>query len=243
MTSQQLPPPSIDPADYNTLLGTLRIVLRKHLMSTDDMLPAQIIAYNRTTNRAQVQPLIPVVTTLGVAVTRAQVMSVPVQIPGGGAALQSFNLVKGDLGWIKSNDRDISLFKQSYNQQPPNTKRLHSFEDAIFIPDLMTGYTIVAEDAGNAVFQTKDGTVCLALWPTQFKQTAPNSCITDTKAYAPQTNCVLDVQSTTKAFKVPRMLTAERDAIPSPIGGMIVYLTDFTPNPKFSFYTDGLGWS
>ena len=36
------------------------------------------------------------------------------------------------------------------------------------------------------------------------------------------------------------MTTAQRNAIPSPEGGMMVYLTDV---PKYSYYTDGVGWS
>lgn len=235
-------PPSIDPANYSSLLGVFRVALGKFLQGTDDMLPGIVIAYNRTTNRAQVQPLIQMVTTNGTLLPRAQIASVPVEIPGGGSALMSFNLVPGNLGWIKANDRDISLFKQYYNQQAPNTKRLHSFEDAVFIPDIMTGYTINAEDAANAVFQNAAGTVCLALWPTQFKMTVPNFGVTDTRGYSPNANAILDVQSTTKAFKVPRMTVAQRDAIPSPEGGFIVYVTDSAP-PKFSFYVDGFGWS
>lgn len=236
-------PPSIDPADYGSEVGTLKFAMRKFLMYVDDMLPAKVIAYDRATNRAQLQPLIPAVDTLNTILPIAQIMSVPVLQLAGGGMMISFNLSPGNLGWIKANDHDISLFKQSYNQQPPNTKRLHSFEDAMFIPDVMTGYTIADEDAGNAVFQTTDGTVCISLWPTQIKQTAPNSCITDTKGYTPRTSAVLDVQSTTKAFKVPRMTTGQRDAIPSPEGGYIVYVTDSSPEPKFSFYTDGIGWS
>ena len=235
-------PPSIDPADYGTFVGAFNLIMRKQLMKTDDMLPAEVIAYDRTTNRAQVQPLIQAVTTNGSLLVRAQVMSVPVFQMAGGGMMVSFNLVTGDLGWIKANDRDISLFKQVYALQPPNTKRLHSFEDAMFFPDVMTGYTIASEDAANAVLQTKDGTVCIAIWPSQIKQCAPNSCVTDTKSYTPNVNCVLDVQSTTRAFKPPSMTGAQRDAIPSPEGGFMVWVTDSSP-PHLSVYTPGIGWS
>lgn len=236
-------PPSLNPANYDSLLGVFNIMLRKGLMATDDMLPARVVGYNRATNRAQVQPLIVAITTLGEALPRAQVASIPVLQLAGGGMMLGFNLKPGNLGWIKANDRDISIFKQTFAQSVPNTKRLHSFEDAIFIPDVMTQYVIADEDAENAVLQTIDGNVCIALWPGQLKITAPNSCVTDTKAYTPNANAVLDVQSTTRAFKVPSMTTAERDAIPSPTGGMIVYLHNFTPTPKFSFYTTGVGWS
>ncbi|MHC5541898.1 Gp138 family membrane-puncturing spike protein, partial [Singulisphaera rosea] len=56
-------PPSRNPADNDTLTGVLKLAFTKFLQKTDDMLPARVIAYNRATNRAQVQPLISVVTT------------------------------------------------------------------------------------------------------------------------------------------------------------------------------------
>lgn len=234
-------PPSQNYANYDSLQGVFNTVLRKTLMATDDMLPAQIIAYDRATNRAQVQPLIIAVTTLGERLVRAQIASLPVLQLSAGGVMLSFNLNPGDMGWIKSNDRDISLFKQSCESSVPNTKRLHSFEDAIFIPDAMNDYFIAPQDLNNAILQTKDGIVCIALWPTQLKITAPNSCVTDTKSYTPNANAVLDVQSTTRAFKVPRMTRGQRDAIPDPTGGFMVYVTDFPPG--FSSYTDGSGWS
>lgn len=47
-------------------------------------------------------------------------------------------------------------------------------------------------------------------------------------------NAILDVQSTTKAFMPPRMTTTQRDAIPSPTAGMVIYNT--TTN-KLNVYT------
>ncbi|MHC5543545.1 Gp138 family membrane-puncturing spike protein, partial [Singulisphaera rosea] len=155
---------------------------------------------------------------------RAQVASVPVFQYGGAGFVMSFPVATGDTGWIKANDRDISLFKQTMQANPPNTQRKHSFEDAMFFPDtLLDGVTIAAEDVGNAVFQNGDGTVRLALWPTLFKFTAPQVTVGDIEGYTPTPNAVLDVQSTTKAFIPPRMTTGQRDAIPDPVEGMTIY--------------------
>ncbi|OWK36891.1 hypothetical protein [Fimbriiglobus ruber] len=43
-------PPSRNPADNDTLTGLLKLVLTKALQNTADMLPARVIAYDRTTN-------------------------------------------------------------------------------------------------------------------------------------------------------------------------------------------------
>lgn len=167
-------PPSMNLADLADPIGIVRLILTKFLQGVDDMLPAQVISYNRTTNLAQVQPLIVMVTTDNIQVQRGQIASVPVQIPGGGDFILSFPIKAGDLGWIKANDRDISLFKQFHESSPPNTQRKHSFEDALFIPDnMMQGVTINSEDANNLVIQSLDGTVRVALWSDRVKITAP----------------------------------------------------------------------
>lgn len=165
--------PSKDPANDGTPVGMMRTILDKFLQNVDDMLPAIVVAYDRASNRAQVQPLMFVVSTAGERVQRAQVASVPVLQIGGGNFMLNFPLQSGDLGWIKASDRDISLFAQSGKNESPNTRRKHSFEDGLFIPDIMRGYTIAGEDASNAVLQNKTGTVRVSIWPNKVKITAP----------------------------------------------------------------------
>lgn len=215
--------PSIDPANEGTLTGTFRQVFSKLLQDVNGMLPARVIAFDRTTNRVQVQPLINVLTTDGGTVGRAQVASIPVAQIGGGGHILNFNLVTGDLGWILASDRDISLFLQSYSQQRPNTERKCNFADSLFIPDVMTGFTIADEDALNAVFQLKNSTVRVALWPEFVKITAPRGLGINIQ---PNANAIFDMASTTKAsLPWPRMTTSQRNAIPSPISGMAVWNT------------------
>lgn len=168
------PKPSRNQADEGSLAGVLNVVLRKHLQGVDDMLPARVLAYDRATNRVQVQPLIKMVLTNETLVERGQIASLPVLQLGGGGFIMSFPIAAGNLGWIKANDRDISLFKKTYSDAPPNTNRFHSFSDALFIPDVMTGYTIASEDQGNAVLQNLAGTVKIALFPNKVKITSPN---------------------------------------------------------------------
>lgn len=170
-------PPSIDPADTNSLAGTLRAVTGKWLQSIDDMLPARVVAYDRATNRASVQPLMMMVTTAGDKVQRAQISSVPVLTMGSGAFLLSFPIEPGDLGWIKASDRDISLFLQSLDEDEPNTRRMHSFQDGLFIPDVMRAWTLNAADTESAVLQSADGTVRVSLGAATITLTAPTVII------------------------------------------------------------------
>lgn len=165
--------PSINPADNGSLAGTLQFVYKKLAQGTDGMLPAKVINYDRDSNRVSVQLLINLITTDGSQVPRPQLASIPVLLLGGGDYFISFPIDTGNLGWVMANDRDISLFLQSYAQSPPNTNRIKSFSDAIFIPDIMTGYTINPSDANNMVIQNNAGTVKISLSSTQINISAP----------------------------------------------------------------------
>lgn len=172
-------PPSRNYADNDSLTGTLRLVLTKFLQGVDDMLPAKVLAYDRATNRARVQPLIYMVNTNNEIVNRGQVASVPVLQLGGGGFVISFPIRTGDLGWIKANDRDISLFKTGYEAAAPNTQRKHSFDDAVFIPDTMLkGFSINEDDAESVVLQNTTGTVKIAISDDGIKITSPDILMT-----------------------------------------------------------------
>jgi len=164
--------PSRDPSDNGTLIGMVRGLLDKHLSSVDDMLPARVVSYDRATNRAVVAPLVKVLTTDGQQLTRATVASVPVMMFGGGGVALSFNLVAGDLGWIKANDRDLSIFLRQYADSPPNTFRKHSFQDAVFIPEVMHGLQLAPGDGQNAVLQTLNGEVRVSIYSDRVKLSA-----------------------------------------------------------------------
>lgn len=164
--------PSVNPADRGSLVGLLKLAMIKHLQNTDDMLPAKVIAYNRATNRASVQPLIYVIRTDNTRLTRAPIASVPVLQLGGGGFVLSFPIKPGDLGWIKANDRDISNFKASYSNAAPQTFRKHTFEDAMFIPDVMMKGVSLA-DGDGVCLQSLNGTVSIVLLDDKVKINAP----------------------------------------------------------------------
>jgi hypothetical protein len=172
MTTNNLP--SIDPANLGSMPGTLNFVFHKLMQGQfDSMLPAKIISYDRTLNRAQVQPLITILNTNGTQTPRPQYASVPVMVFGGGGVVMSFNLPSGSLGWICANDRDISAFLNDYKQSAPNTNRMFNFSDGVFIPDVMMGYTVAEEDETNASIQTLDGTIKITIGSNGIKIAVP----------------------------------------------------------------------
>lgn len=165
-------PPSMDPADNNSLAGSIRFAFSKMIQNVNGMLPAQVIAYDRAANRVQVQILISLITTDGGVVPRPQIASIPVLLLGGGNLFISFPIQTGDLGWVIANDRDISNFLSTYAQSIPNTNRICQFSDGLFIPDIMRNYTIAGENDAAMVIQNRDGSVCLAISETDITITA-----------------------------------------------------------------------
>lgn len=181
MTEQAFP--GANPANSGGMAGVLKTVLGKFLQEVDDCLPARLLSYDRENNVASVQPLVAVSTTEGGVVSRALIASVPVLALGGGGFVINFPLKAGDLGWIKASDRDISLYLQSLTEAKPNTARLHSFSDGVFIPDIMRRYQIPGEDFdSNAVIQSLDGKIRLSLWPDRIKATAGANYLEITEA-------------------------------------------------------------
>jgi len=187
-------PPSGNPADRHNLRGVIRLVLNKFLQKVDDCLPAIVIAYNLDTNMAQVQPLVAAVTTDNQIVNKAQVASVPVyQISAGGFILR-FPVKPGDIGWIKANDRDISLFMQTGKMSPPNTQRKHSFKDALFYPQtLWPNVTIAGGDAANCVLQNYAGTVKISLSETAIVINAPTAVTVNTETATINASSTVDI--------------------------------------------------
>ena len=130
--------PSNRPADDGNLTGVLKTAIRKEMQNMNVMLPAEVVSYDRATNRAVIKHLVQMQGSDGKIVSRAQLASIRTYQFGNGAFSMGLPIKPGDKGWIKAADRDISTFQQGLNESAPNTDRMHSFEDGLFMPDAMT---------------------------------------------------------------------------------------------------------
>lgn len=157
--------PNTNQATDDSLAGKMKDTLARWLRdSVDDMLPARVISYDDSTGMATVQPLVMMGTTDGTKVSRAAIASIKTLRMGAGGFFIRFPIKAGDLGWIKASDRDISLILQSSGGEDwPNTKRLHSFSDALFIPDTYKSWVIDGAHADALVIQSLDGSSCFAM--------------------------------------------------------------------------------
>ena len=169
--------PDIDGADDGSMSGVLKSWLRAFIRENlDDMLPAQVVSYDDASNRAVVKPLIMVGTTDGQKISRGSIPNVPVFRFGGGGFFMRFPIKPGDFGWLKANDRDVSLmFQRGGREDWPNTERLHSFSDAMFFPDTIKDWAIDGENADALVLQSLDGAVCISLHAGEVRFKAPKA--------------------------------------------------------------------
>lgn len=172
--------PNTDAADEGSLAGGLGAALKAYFLGEfEGMLPATVVSYDDASNRAVIKPLVMVGTTSGTKVSRAQVAGIPVYRFGGGGFFMRFPIKAGDFGWIKANDRDISLvFQRGGLEDWPNTSRMHKFSDAMFFPDTFKQWVISGENADKAVWQTMDGNTCISLGEGEIKHKVGDVSIT-----------------------------------------------------------------
>lgn len=151
--------PNADSANNDSLAGGVDAFMSGWVRDNlDDMLPAVVVSYDPAKNRATLQPLVMIGTTDGSKKPRARIENIPVFRYGAGGFFQRFPVKAGDFGWIKANDRDISLVLQRGGQQDwPNTKRRHNFSDAIFYPDTIKDWVVAGADLEAMTLQSLDG--------------------------------------------------------------------------------------
>lgn len=149
--------PSRRPADEGTLAGVIKTAVQKAMQSMDGMLPVEVVSYDRATNRAVVRHLVQMVGADGQTVSRAPVASVRVYQFGNAAFSMSLPVKAGDKGWLKAADRDISNFQQGLTEGAPNTARMHSFQDGLFMPDAMAQGDAPAGQADRVVIGSTGG--------------------------------------------------------------------------------------
>lgn len=144
------------------LVGAFKLLSDNIKKNMEHSIPCKITKVISRT-RVKVQPLIKMVDKDGNLITRQEIYSLPVFTAGAGDMLLSFPLSDGDLGWIDASDRDITTFLQDYADSSTPTRRMHSFMDARFIPDIMTNFDIDSEDDNAVVLQSRTGTVKIAM--------------------------------------------------------------------------------
>lgn len=172
---QNKPIVNLMPGEAKTPKAALKALFGLNGLKLDKLIPAEVMAFDRTKNLATVKPLIMVVDTNDQTRSRLPIGNVPVLSLGGGGFHISFPLKQGDIGWIMAADRDLSLFLQSLKEAGLNTFRKHTFADSWFIPDVFRQYAINAADANAMVIQSTDGSTRISISEGTVNITAPGA--------------------------------------------------------------------
>ena len=203
--TNQAPSLGLDPGGDSSLGNVFRFILRKFLQEVDDMMPATVLAVTADRYYVTAQPNIMVLGTDGSLTGRAAVAKIPLLNLGAGGFLLSFPVKNGDQGWIKASDRDISIYMQKQAPAGPNTNRLHSFEDGVFIPDIVRTWALAKEDAANAVWQSADGTIKITMGLDQIKILHPKKVLIDT----PLLECTGTIQGDVDVLSGPSKISGK----------------------------------
>ena len=164
--------PSYNPADAGSESGKQDFLFDKLLGKIEKIAPAQIIFYDRQTNRATVQILNQSITSEGGKITRQPLKDIPVLNLYGGGFVLSFPIKENDIGWICAADRNISLFKQTLKMFAPATYEKHKYKDSFFIPNQINGFTYSSDDADAVLLTAIDGSTKISIKSGQVTITA-----------------------------------------------------------------------
>ncbi len=159
----------------NLLAGMVKQLIKAVKLNMENRIPCEVTAISDDRSTVSVKPLIKIVSNADEELDRGEIKGIKVFTAGAGGMIISFPISVGDIGWLEACDRDISLFLQSYAESSPPTERMHSFSDAHFMPDAMTGYTISEEDEGALVVQTTDAVHKISLSDSGLKVTSTSN--------------------------------------------------------------------
>lgn len=120
--------------DLSGLLNEFKKIIFKELEKT---IPVEVISYDNTKNRVNVKCLLYDEIADNKKIEKMPFLDIPVFIYGAGDFFITFPIKSGDKGWLISNDKDISNFKQNLTLSAPNTYLKHRYTDAFFLPDLI----------------------------------------------------------------------------------------------------------
>lgn len=166
--------PSYNPADSSDV-GLANFQQQKIFLNLEKIAPAEVVSYDRITNRAVVKILNLSLYSNGTNLAKKNVPDVPVYMMSGGGFVFSFPLKQGDKGWLMATDCDISVFKTLLKTFVPATLRRHRYESSFFMPDYIKGINISTDDTGAVVLTSEDGATKISIKNGTITTTAANN--------------------------------------------------------------------
>lgn len=178
MTDSTISIPSYNPTELQNMAGLLDFFQRIMFMKLEKVAPAQILSYDRNTNRASVQILNYSITSTGEKISRKPLNDIPVQIFGGGGYCLGFPIKQGDIGILIAADCDISVWKKLLQLFAPATYQKHKYKNGIFFPLIINGFTFSNDDENAVLLTSVDGNTKIGLKTNSIEIKATNINIT-----------------------------------------------------------------
>lgn len=188
--------PSINPAEVKDLAGLLNFFEKTLFLHLEKVTPAQIISYDRETNRAIVQVLNYSITSDGQKIPRKPEYDIPVTVLGAGGFAFSFPVKEGDIGFLIASDSDISVFKKLLQLFAPAVYQRHKYKNSVFMPLIINGFTISEDDAGAVLLTSIDGNTKISLKEGSAVITAENTVINASNVEINADTAVIAAEST-----------------------------------------------
>lgn len=137
----------------------MKRAVRQAMRQTRVAMPAVVVSYDGGSGLASVRVVIPELTAGGEALTQPVIPAVPVSFPRGGGASVTWPLSEGDAGILIFADRDIGGWAVDGDNSAPESDRMHSLTDGMFIPGLGGGSTgnLVLKMGGSTITLTTSG--------------------------------------------------------------------------------------
>lgn len=174
---QSISIPSYNPSDIQDRAGFLKFFGSKLSSKIQKVIPAQIISYDRSANRAVIKVLALDITSTGEKLEMKPIPNIPVLNLAGGGFVFSFPVQEGQIGWLICADKDISVFKSVLSLFTPASYRQHQYEDGFFVPDNLNGFEVPANEANAVILTSLDGATKITLQNGQAVITASSTVI------------------------------------------------------------------
>lgn len=140
----------------------LRTALVNHQKGVATSIPGHVVAFNPTTQRAQVQIGVRRVQVDGTTFDPPVIVDVPVSFPGDDYVLE-FEIQPGCEGDIHFSQRNIDGWKQSGGVADNPSARFHHLQDAKFIPGIRSLGNVI-QDFSNDGIRLRDKSGSRHVW-------------------------------------------------------------------------------
>jgi len=128
------------------------------MMRVNTCIPGQIVSYDRTSQTAEIQPVLKIKFVEKDPENLPIIKDVPVVYPGSGGYWLTFDLVPGDYVLLLFSQRSIGAWQTQGGIVDPSRRRKFHMSDAIALPGINPNPDVLSGlESGGMSIQNRDG--------------------------------------------------------------------------------------